>query len=198
MKKRIIAFLAVFLTIFGFQSSKVSAANTPTPTFSKKLYWNIENVYYYLTSSATSYSSLISAAANNWVYTGYGFNKLYPNTRAYNQINGTVDFYSYSNSSVNTIAYTSFFKRANGMTGAISEVSPNSENWLFAEIHINNSVMSTLSDYNKRGTISHEFGHAWGLAHNQSNPNSIMCQLGAGRAVNTVQQVDNNAFNSKY
>ncbi len=75
---------------------------------------------------------------------------------------------------------------------------PNVENWLFAEIHINKPIINSLSSYDQQGTIIHEFGHAWGLAHNQTNPNSIMCQLGSGRKVNTVQQVDNDAFNSKY
>jgi hypothetical protein len=194
--KKKIFFLLLFLTIFVFPKSVM--ATTATPTFKKKLTWNIESVYYYLTSTATDYSNLIRDAADNWVHTGYGYNKLYPNTRASKQSNGTVDFSSYNDSSSLTIAFTLFFKRANGTTGTISEVHPDIENWLFAEIHINNPVMKSLNTYNQKGTIVHEFGHAWGLAHNQTNPSSVMCQLGSGRKVNTVQEVDNNAFNSKY
>ena len=34
---------------------------------------------YYIDQSAPGYSGTISGAANNWVYTGWGYNKLYPN-----------------------------------------------------------------------------------------------------------------------
>lgn len=186
----------LFLMVILFP--KMVLAADATPLFNYKLSWNIEKVYYYINNSATGYSDVIGTAANNWVYTGYGYNKLYPNTRAYNQSNGTVDFYSYDDSNTSTIAYTAFFKRANGSTGAISQINPDSENWLFAEIHINNPIINSLSSYDRQGTIVHEFGHAWGLAHNQSNQYSVMCQLGFGRKVNTVQQVDNDAFNRKY
>ena len=41
-------------------------------------------------------------------------------------------------------------------------------------------------------------GHAFGLMHNNSNQNSIMCQTGYGRIVQRVQSVDNDAINRKY
>ena len=41
-------------------------------------------------------------------------------------------------------------------------------------------------------------GHCFGLDDNNSNTHSIMCQAGARRAVNTVQQCDNDAFNLKH
>jgi len=41
-------------------------------------------------------------------------------------------------------------------------------------------------------------GHCFGLDDNNSNTHSIMCQEGSGRAVNTVQQCDNDAFNLKH
>ena len=67
MKKKIF-FLLLFLTIFVFPKSVM--ATTATPTFKKKLTWNIESVYYYLTSTATDYSNLIRDAADNWVQVG--------------------------------------------------------------------------------------------------------------------------------
>ena len=44
--------------------------------------------------------------------------------------------------------------------------------------------------------MAHEFGHAFGLAHNQI-ANSIMGQVDV-RKVQTVQQIDNDTFNSIY
>lgn len=41
-------------------------------------------------------------------------------------------------------------------------------------------------------------GHAFGLAHNNSNPYSVMCQLGEGRKVQRVQRVDNEPIKRKY
>ena len=73
-----------------------------------------------------------------------------------------------------------------------------SENYLFAEIHINNDIFDAYTDFNVRqGIIAHEFGHAWGLGHNPENPNSIMYNWD-NRNVYTIQQVDQNAFNALY
>ena len=52
--------MLVLLTAFLLPKGVMAA--TATPTFKKKLTWNIENVYYYLTDSATEYSNLINTA----------------------------------------------------------------------------------------------------------------------------------------
>lgn len=39
---------------------------------------------------------------------------------------------------------------------------------------------------------------AFGLAHNNQNPNSIMCQTKYNRQVQRVQKVDNDALNKLY
>ena len=79
------------------KSGSVIAAGTIPPLFSHDLIWNIESVYYYINSSATSYATPIGSAAYNWVHTGYGWNNLYPNTRTYNISNSTIDIYGYNN-----------------------------------------------------------------------------------------------------
>lgn len=184
----------IFLTV-GISNVK---AVTPTPIYSYKLIWNIESIYYYLTPNAVKYSSYISAAANNWVYTGYGYNKLFPNTQAGYITDSAIDFYTYSDNYTLTIAKTRWFARTNVWTGTAYETYAFESDWLYSEIHINEPEFNTLSASYKQGTITHEFGHVWGLQHNQTNPYSIMCQVASGRIVNTVQQVDNDAFNSKY
>lgn len=65
-------------------------------------------------------------------------------------------------------------------------------------IELNYDEYGSLSSFNKKGTMSHEFGHALGLAHDNSNPNVIMCQLGSGRVVNSAQSDDLNGISFLY
>ena len=44
----------------------------------------------------------------------------------------------------------------------------------------------------------HEFGHAFGLSHRISDKYSIMCQTGAGRVVQRVDQASHNYINEMY
>lgn len=172
-----------------------------------KLTWNIQSIRYYIDQSAPGYSGTIASAANNWVYTGLGYNKLYPNTRTYNKTNSAVDIYAEYAGEYNYTAITYTFMKSNGVTTEISWVEvPGrantgvpSANYSFTEIHINNDVFDTYTDFNVRqGVIAHEFGHCWGLGHNPENVNSIMNNYDDTRAVYTIQQVDQDVFNILY
>ena len=57
---------------------------------------------------------------------------------------------------------------------------------------------SSFSNDQALGTLIHEMGHAFGLAHYNSNPNSIMCQTNKGRKVQRVQKTDNDTINAIY
>lgn len=105
--------ILTFIFLMGFKT-QVSAVTYPAYG-QYKLTWNIENVYYYLDSSATQYSGTIANAANNWVYTGLGYNKLWPNTRIYDILGTTVDIYAYNEGKTGREAYTATFKWVNGV-----------------------------------------------------------------------------------
>lgn len=164
------------------------------PLLGGKLLWNIESIYYYVDRSASGFSSEISAAARNWVYTGWGYNKLYPNTKTDNINISAIDIYGYSEYD-NRNGYTYFVYR--NSDGTTKTVDPKISNWSFNTIHLNHLYLDGKSATARQGTIGHEFGHAWGLAHNLDK-NSIMCTAELGRKVYTVQQVDANAFNKIY
>lgn len=198
MQKKFLKIVIILLLLLcTFTITSKSEAATATPTYPYDLIWNIESYYYYLDSSATKYATQIANAANNWVYTGYGWNNLYPNTKTTKIIDSACDFFGYSEVD-NTNAYTTFFKRSNGHSGTVSSANPYSSNWLFNEIYLNYFYMDEYSSTTKQGVIAHEFGHAFGLDHNDTNSNSIMCSMSHGRAVYKVQQVDQNAFNAKH
>lgn len=180
-----------------------SAANTPTPVFNKKMETGIGNVIVYidgnLTPRATYWQRLLTNAVHNWMYTECGANPFYATYVSSN--NGSnIDIYARYNSYFNApvgavvLAQTTFYSRA------IVQVNPNNSDWFSATIDINHTELSKsqYSNDEAQGTFAHEIGHALGLAHNNTNPNSIMCQTAAGRLVQTVQGVDNNALNSKY
>ena len=64
----------------------------------------------------------------------------------------------------------------------------NSNKWL--------SYFNDLSNFTKRGTISHEFGHCMGLAHS-TNPNRVMCTAET-REVASPSYVDLDTINHLY
>lgn len=190
-----------FLVISMIFSLNVSVfANSQTPTFEKNLVNGVGNVSVYLdyNSGIGFWESFIVTAVNNWMYTGWA-NPIYMNFVSSN-VGSTIDVFrqekSYWESSGNygVLAQTKFYRSG----GTI--INPNNENWKYAEIHINHDEFRKPSFSNDQatGTIIHEFGHAFGLAHNNSNVNSIMCQTSFGRVVQRVQKVDNDAILSKY
>lgn len=175
-----------------------AADNTEPPLLGRNLIWNIESIYYYVNSSAISYVTPIANAANNWVYTGYGWNNLYPNTRTYTLSNSAIDIYGYSKADGNN-GYTSFWARTNVTSGTAYKVDPDIENWLFNEIYLNDNYLSKGKDTTYiQGVVAHEMGHCFGLNENNTNQYSIMCQAARGRKVYKVQKVDQNSFNRKH
>lgn len=197
MKRRLITCVTIILFAIICITNTSLANSYEPPLLSGNLLWNIESYRYYVDSTATPYLTPIANAANNWVYTGYGYNRLYPNTRTTNIASSAVDIYAYNQSDLGN-ARTFFFARTNGTTGNAYLVDPNVSNWLFNEIKLNIGYISNKSSTAQQGVVAHEFGHAFGLDENNANPESIMCQSSSGRSVYTVQQVDNNAFNRKY
>lgn len=154
------------------------------------------SVYYYIENgNANDYHPEITAATNNWVHTGHGANPIYLYEKSASS--GTaIDFYNRTTTfwgDANVLGET-YHRNSSG-----TRVYPWESHWLYSEIYLNTSSLGQKSTSLRQGTIAHEIGHAFGLAHYNTNPNgSIMCQTGSGRTVQTVQAEDNEAINEKY
>lgn len=177
----------------------INSYSAASPVLPYNLTWDINNIHYFITSSATSYATPISAASANWWRPfGPGSNSLYPNTRTYNQTYSAIDYYAYSDSTSNCNAYTTFI-----INPSQTAVSPYASNWSFGRIYINSYYANRAQGgfplpQTQQGIAAHEQGHVFGLDEHNSNIYSIMCQTSSGRAVYTVQVTDNNYFNVKH
>jgi hypothetical protein len=176
----------------------VTNAYAATPLLGKKYQNGVGNITAWLNyNSGVGYWQIyITSSANNWMYTGWS-NPIYI-TFVSSNYGSNLDFHSngksYFGGSTNTLAVTKFFN-SSGV-----EINPASSNWFYAEVHINDDAYkrSDFTNSQAHGTTRHEIGHALGLAHYNSNPNSIMCQTSSGRVVQSVQKIDNDAINILY
>lgn len=159
-----------------------------SPTFPNEIRYTrgVGNTCYYVDSSARSYTSMVNAAANNWVYTGVGSNPIYMAAVSSNR--GThIDVYA-ENFSVymgNIEAYTTLWT-----SNSIIIDTNGTTNYFYGEIMLDSSYNMTTA------IIIHEMGHCFGLADND-NLNSIMFGYVDGN-VRTVQKCDNDTINYLY
>ncbi|MCI8360202.1 MAG: matrixin family metalloprotease [Clostridiales bacterium] len=76
-------------------------------------------------------------------------------------------------------------------------ITPWNQNWGWARITLDEAEMNTINSYQQLGTVTHEVGHAMGLAH-CPDTGRIMCQLGSGRFVFLPQVYDCQTVNHLY
>ncbi|MFZ2256612.1 MAG: matrixin family metalloprotease [Clostridiaceae bacterium] len=178
--KRVLRLMVAFIMLGTTFSLSVSAK---AAVLGYELENGIDVIYTWNHSTAVENKLYeINFAKNNWEYPGW-YNPIdFVNSSTNDSTN--IDFWAYPSEyfSRNVLGYTKFYQ-----TGYI-QVDPVLQDWYWCKIAIN---IDDPGNYNEeRGTVVHEIGHGLGLAHN-TNVNSIMCQRGSGRIVNTVQYKDN-------
>lgn len=190
--KKMIAVSILAILFVLLMSTKASAYVLIGGRFTR----GVGNTCYYVDSTASSYTSRINAAANNWVHTEHGANPIY--MTAVSSSHGThIDLYGkYDSFWGNTGRILGETKMFNSAAQDITSQTAYT-NWVYAEIYLNRNLLNTSTD-NTQGTIAHEMGHCFGLNENNGNIYSIMCQTGAGRAVYQVGADDNNGINAIY
>ena len=193
---KIVVISAVIGMVFLPLASTTNALAS-TPVFGKKYQNGVGNITVWLDygSGVGYWQSFIVNAANNWRNPGWS-----------NPINMT--FVSSNNGS-----NMDFYLRYNGFWGGVpgilaetrfyatsgAKVDPAVKNWYYTNIYINHDMYSSpyISNDMALGTTIHEMGHAFGLKHYSSNPNSIMCEA-TYRNVQRVKKTDNDAINILY
>lgn len=196
LSKAKITFAAIGIALLSL--APVANVSAATPYYGKKFQNGVGNISVWLDySSGVGYwQSFITLAANNWMYTGVGANPIYINFVGSN--NGSnIDFYRRNNSfwsNSGILAETRFYLFSG------SQIVPTSSNWYYTNIYINHDEYSkpSFTDEQARGTTIHEMGHAFGLAHYNTNVYSVMCQTGYGRVAQRVQKTDNDTINILY
>ena len=184
MKKVVCCMLICMISIFGISSVKAVDLNNQIK-FNYKYNRSITNACYWVDSSAAVFTSQINAAAADWA----GYSNPLNMTAVSSNYATHMDFYGKADNywgSDGTIGETLHY-----LNGG-SHISPNNGSWFYADIYLN-----VGRQYNIQGTTAHEIGHALGLAHWNSNPNSIMAQSNY-RIVNTVRPIDNQHLNEIY
>ncbi len=163
---------------------------------------------YWIDESASEYTSIIDDAVSTWVHTTSRLNITTPISLSRTTTKSSSYFDIYQNSmpgSDGVVAGTYIYVKNVGCINPDFE-APN-QNYSWTEIILNSDVFPDLQklvnngltgEQNRQGTVAHEFGHAMGLAHDNKNPDVIMCQLGSGRRVYLPMADDANGINSLY
>lgn len=212
-RRKFILFTVLCLSLVIFNAFTVLAYNTFNYTLDGGVgnYGNNKR-YYYVTQGAHNIDSMTGTAVNNWAYTTSSAGVTTPISivKTTTQSASVFDVYydtSQFPNDENTIGVTQLFLYSTNVQSPQYNGVP-TQNWGYSKIYINPNAFAAIEGGRKvtngqtayqveLGTITHEFGHAMGLAH-YSNPYVIMCQMRAGRKVYQPSADDCNGINSLY
>lgn len=196
--KRMVVFCAMILSlIFGISNvyaASCTDANQNQIFFNYKYSRSLNNTCYWISSSASGLTGHINNAAYDWAHLSNPI-VMTPVSSSYathmDFYGKNSSFWQYAGPKVYVLGSTQHFNSS----GAEID-SDTGGNWFYADIYINLDALN----YNMsiQATVAHEMGHAFGLAHWNSNPYSIMAQDSCQRVVSTVQAADNQHLNQKY
>lgn len=199
--KSFFAVTTAIVMCFMLSGMSASANSDVTPPIGKGRCKNgIGNIHYYITDSVlndkigSQVVAAIDAAANSWVYTGYGYNPLYM-YRTYDLYASNIDFRAND-------MHTEGYVRINvsywqGTSANPIKVFPEESNWAYTEVEIF-TTMCGSDPYKLRRFICKGIGHSLGLDENPKNPDSVMCDLWTPTDVYKPGIMDHNGLVAMY
>ena len=148
--------------------------------------------YFWIHSSAAEEESIIDQVRYEWVNTSSILTTSILIRKISTQKSSVFDIYKNQiyPSLQGILGESFFFDTSNNDMGV-----PNAD-YKWTQIILNTSNFNNSSNFTKRGTISHEFGHCMGLAHS-TNPNRVMCTAET-REVASPSYVDLDTINHLY
>lgn len=189
-----------YLKVYGFNGSydpsrmyqlKTKQYYTATPTFNYKWGGSLSNITYSIMDYQSRYTNQFDNAADSWVYPLNGAGTTNALGGMSRVSRGNIH-YNVMYVDDDYMAITYFFPQA-ALQGTMT--SNPSYNWKSCRIDMNTQYINE-SDF--QGVAAHEMGHAFGLAHNNTNAYSIMCQTAYNRMTYWPEIFDVRAFNSRY
>lgn len=179
MKKKLLSVGIISACCMLAMSSMALAA---VPVLGGHLSRGVSGMCYYVDSTANTYTSYINTGISRWTNGGHSPSNFINMTAVSSNYATAVDYYAKNYKDFiaqSCLAETSYFTSSG--SGCSSGIA-----YYYTEIVINKDNIVDATNYEKIGTMAHEFGHALGLDENNNEPSKIMCQLGSGRTVNTV------------
>lgn len=165
----------VFLILFTIPVSAFAYSRLGTG----KISGGADGILYYIDDSASEYSDSIRYGIQYWNGHISTVEVNRTTTKSYSRCDNYWGNYFSNNSTI--IAETQLMLN--------NQIIYNyNVDWYWSKILYNKNVFKYedengggLSYFNRKGTACHEYGHFLGLAHTNSIPSNIMCQLGYGR-----------------
>jgi predicted Zn-dependent protease len=157
---------------------------------------------YFVVDTTHKHQGVVNSAMSEWINTTSRLNYTTPisfeqtTTRADSVIDfmntGTLKDHNGSTHSESVLAWTEFY-----IAGG-NQVDASTQNWKYCYVKFYCTNFDKKSTTNRKGTAAHEIGHCFGLRHNNTNTNSIMCQTAHNRKVSSAQICDLKGINHLY
>lgn len=153
----------------------------------------------YWIAPGCQYTVSIPNATKKLMYPDSGTNPLIlSDTTDHNH--SKLDFYQYSDPDTNTVAYTtSHRKNSSGQYYAMPVYEKNMNDWVYAEVHINDAIMDGMTNAKREVILIHEMLHGYGLKdlYDSRNISSIMYGYSYGTATGVTAEA-NTILTEKY